>query len=295
MKSKPRNAMTVDVEDYFHVAALKECIDPGDWSSLESRVERNTDSLLELFGSRSVTGTFFTLGWVAERFPGLVRKIADQGHEVACHGYSHQLVYSQSRSEFRQETLRAKQILEDVIGQPVYGYRAASYSITAQSLWALDILVEAGFSYDSSIAPIRHDLYGIPDAPRFPYRLELDGGHEIVEFPPSTVQLASFRVPVAGGGYFRIFPFWFSRWGMRVINNTEHMPFSFYLHPWDIDPEQPRFSASWFSRFRHYTNLHKARPRLAKLITQFDFDTMANVISDLDVPDLHIDALRHSA
>ena len=251
------NALTVDVEDYFHVSAFSNSIERSDWSSLESRVERNTERLLQIFDDANVSATFFMLGWVAERFPNLVRAIVDGHHELACHGYSHQLIYTQGVDEFREETIAAKKILEDVTGRAVLGYRAASYSITAKSEWALAILAEAGFKYDSSIVPARHDLYGIPGAPAHPYSIILPSGDEITEFPPSTIEILGQRVPIGGGGYFRIFPYQFSRWGLKKINSAHRMPFSFYLHPWEIDPEQTRIAASWKSRFRHYHNLGK--------------------------------------
>ena len=267
------NALTVDVEDYFHVSALAKSVHPDSWASRESRVERNTHRLLDLFEQVDVRATFFVLGWVAERHRQLVRDIADRGHEVACHGYSHRLVYDQSPEEFREETLRSKRLLEDVIGSSVLGYRAASYSIVRRSLWALDTLAELGFSYDSSIFPVRHDRYGIPDAERAPHRLQTPGGHSIVEWPLSTARVAGIGLPVSGGGYFRLLPYWLTRWGLESINRRERRPFVFYLHPWEIDPGQPRVPASWLSRFRHYTNLEKCEERLRRLLGEFSFGT----------------------
>jgi len=272
-----QNALTVDVEDYFHVAALSETIKPGDWDNWECRVERNTHALLELFAHKDTRATFFILGWVAERYPALVREIHAAGHEIACHGYSHQLVYTQTPEVFRQETFKSKALLEDIIGAPVLGYRAASYSITAQSRWALDILCDAGFLYDSSIFPVHHDRYGMPGTPDLPYRLTTDKQQQIVEFPLSTLDLLNKKVPIAGGGYFRLFPYWFSRWGLSTINKKGE-PFVFYLHPWEVDPDQPRVEVSWFSSFRHYNNLDKCYQRLEKLVRSFEFTTMADVL-----------------
>jgi len=272
------NAMTVDVEDYFQVAALASAIDRSDWDAIKPRVEANTNRILEIFEKADIRATFFVLGWIAERQQGLVRKIVDAGHELACHGYSHKLIYNQSRSEFAAETALAKNILEQISGTPVHGYRAASYSITGRSLWALDIIAEAGFSYDASIVPTRHDLYGIPGAKVSPYRLELENGLSLIEFPPSTINILGFDVPVGGGGYFRVFPYTFSRWGMSRINESRRQPFSFYLHPWEIDPDQPRVRTNWKSRFRHYHNLHQFEPRLRRVLGEFKFGTMRSVV-----------------
>lgn len=273
------NALTVDVEDYFHVSAFADSIGQQEWGNHPLRVEKNTQRLLDMFDEYKVKATFFVLGWVAERKNGLVREIAARGHEVASHGYSHQLVYNQSPDVFREETIRSKSILEDITQARVRGYRAASYSITRQSRWALDILVETGFDYDSSIFPIRHDRYGIPDAPEYPYQLETSAGNSLVEFPLSTMKLFQYRLPVAGGGYFRLYPYSLSRAGLRQINRRQK-PFIFYLHPWEIDPEQPRISAGWLSRFRHYNNLDKCEPRLRKLLTEFSFGTAKEVLAE---------------
>jgi polysaccharide deacetylase family protein (PEP-CTERM system associated) len=280
-----RNALTVDVEDYFHVSAFSECIDQKDWDSYPLRVENNTRRLLDLFDQHSVKATFFVLGWVAERTPGLVREIAARGHEVACHGYSHQLVYNQSPGIFREETIRSKTLLEDIIQAPVIGYRAASYSITGRSLWALDIIADAGFEYDSSIFPVRHDRYGIPDASVYPHRMKTPNGSWLVEFPLSTARIFGFRLPVAGGGYFRLYPYRLTRAGLERINSGENKPFIFYLHPWEIDHEQPRIKASWLSRFRHYNNLGRCESRLRKLMTDFSFTTARSVLQGCGLGD----------
>jgi len=272
------NALTVDVEDYFQVSAFADNVEYNDWDERPMRVVDNTYKLLDLFDEYQVKATFFTLGWVAERKPELVAEIARRGHEVACHGYSHQLVYNQTPEVFQQETIRAKSILEDIIQQPVLGYRAASYSITKESLWALDILAETGFVYDSSIFPVRHDRYGMPDTPEYPYQLKTPAGHSIIEFPLSTAKIFKYRLPVAGGGYFRLYPYWMSRLGLGQINRQQ-MPFIFYLHPWEVDPEQPRIEASWFSRFRHYNNLDKCEARLRSLMSDFQFTTTWDVLN----------------
>ena len=275
------NALTVDVEDYFHVAALAPSIHRDSWTSREPRVVGNTQKLLAIFEQFGVRGTFFVLGWVAERHPQLVRDIAARGHEIACHGFSHRLVYEQSPEEFYAETRRSKTLLEDITGSPVLGYRAASYSIVRESLWALDILVDLGFIYDSSIFPVRHDRYGIPNAERVPHRMSTPNGASIVEWPLATAKILGFRLPVAGGGYFRLLPYWLSRWGLASINRNELQPFIFYLHPWEIDPAQPRVAASLLSRFRHYTNLGKCEARLKRLLGDFQFGTVRSGLEKL--------------
>ena len=272
------NALTIDVEDYFQVAALASAIPRESWAAREYRVERNTDRLLSLFAELGLRGTFFILGWVAERSPALVRRIFDSGHEVACHGFSHQLIYLQSREEFTAETRRAKCYLEDVIGQPVLGYRAASFSITRDSLWALDVLIDCGFEYDSSVFPVRHDRYGIPGASHDPGRIAAPSGRSIVEFPMSVANILGMRVPVSGGGYFRLLPYWLTRAGLRTINERARRPFVFYLHPWEIDPEQPRFRVGPLSRFRHYTNLRRCEARLRVLLQDFSFAPALQVL-----------------
>lgn len=274
------HALTVDVEDYYHVSAFANTVSPSQWADMPSRLEDNTRKLLALFEQHDTVATFFVLGWVAERFGNLVKDIASQGHEVASHGYSHQLVFEQSPSVFRSETLRSKALLEDLIGQEVKGYRAASYSITRQSLWALDILVEAGFSYDSSIFPVYHDRYGMPGAPERVHLARAPGGGEIIEYPLTVARLARWRLPVAGGGYFRLYPYWFTRAMLRKSGRDLSQPFIFYLHPWEIDPQQPRISdASWLSRFRHYLNLGRCEKRLEQLVTDFSFTTAAEVLA----------------
>ncbi|MDX2504983.1 MAG: DUF3473 domain-containing protein [Gammaproteobacteria bacterium] len=275
-----QNALTVDVEDYFHVSAFAKSINHSDWDKHPLRVEKNTRRLLDLFDEAQVKATFFVLGWVADRNRELIKEIATRGHEVACHGYSHQLVYNQTQEVFREETIRSKKLLEDIIQAPIRGYRAASYSITKDSLWALDVLAEAGFEYDSSIFPVRHDRYGIPDAEDAPHILTTPGGHSLIEFPLSTAKIFNHKLPVAGGGYFRLYPYALTKAGLRQINRQQQ-PFIFYLHPWEIDPDQPRIEASWFSRFRHYNNLDKCESRLRNLLLDFEFGTAWNVLNTL--------------
>jgi polysaccharide deacetylase family protein (PEP-CTERM system associated) len=273
------NAFSIDVEDYFHVAALASAVSRDSWSTREYRVERNTHRILRLLEARGVRGTFFVLGWVAERSPGLVRSIATAGHEIACHGFSHQLIYRQSRDEFLQETTRAKRHLEDVTAEPVLGYRAASFSITRDSLWALDVLLDLGFAYDSSIFPIRHDRYGIPGASPEPGRVTAPSQRTMVEFPMSAASFFGIQIPVSGGGYFRILPYALTRAGLRQINERTGRPFAFYLHPWEVDPEQPRIKVGALSHFRHYTNLDQCAARLTRVLDDFAFAPMREVLT----------------
>jgi polysaccharide deacetylase family protein (PEP-CTERM system associated) len=274
------NAMTVDVEDYFHVAAFAHVIPRSDWDSRELRVEGNTARLVDLFAEHRIRATFFVLGWVARKVPALVRRLHDAGHEVASHGMSHTLVYRQSPQEFRAETRESKALLEDLIGCRVRGYRAASYSVTPKSRWALDVLVEEGFEYDSSIFPVRHDRYGMPDAGRHPGPVNTPLGRSLLEFPLTTCEIAGVRVPVAGGGYFRLLPYWLTRWGLGDVNRRESAPFVFYLHPWEIDAGQPDIAAGAISRFRHYTNIDRCETRLKRLVREFRFGAMEDVLTE---------------
>lgn len=272
------NAMSVDVEDYYQVEGFGRYIDRSRWDEFPSRVEQNTDVLLELMSERGIKATFFTLGCVAEKFPAIVRKIVEQGHELASHGYSHEVIYRQSQKKFKQETLRAKAVLEDTGQVEVRGYRAATYSIIRETLWALDTLVEAGFVYDSSIFPIHHDRYGIADINPLPHEIETPAGRRLVEFPVSTLNARLFNLPVAGGGYFRLFPYGFTRWALHQINASGN-EFVFYLHPWEIDLHQPRIdNASWTTKFRHYNNIGRCKARLERLIADFRFDTLWSVL-----------------
>jgi polysaccharide deacetylase family protein (PEP-CTERM system associated) len=278
------HAMTVDVEDYFHVAAFNKAINPTDWDKWPTRVEANTHRLLQLFTDKNIKITFFILGWVAERYPELVKTIRAQGHEIASHGYSHQLIYKQAPEVFRAETAKSKQILEDLGQAPVIGYRAASYSITRKSLWALDTLAELGFTWDSSIFPTRHDNYGIPGSPEEPYRIITNSGAMLTEFPLTTARVFGQSVPAAGGGYFRQYPYALSRWLFDRASLNQTKPQIFYLHPWEIDPDQPRVpNASWFSNFRHYTNLKRCFPRLERMIDDFQFGTISESLGSAQV------------
>ena len=273
----PTNAMTVDVEDYFQVYALEERIERTQWDSLELRVAGNIDRILALFDQAGVKATFFTLGWVAERIPEVMRRIAQEGHEVASHGFEHQRVFNQTRAQFTEDVGRTKKLLEDTIGQEVLGFRAASYSIGKPQLWALAALAEVGYLYSSSIYPIRHDFYGIPDSPRFAFRLN---DRAFTEFPVSTVEFAGRRIPCGGGGYFRLLPYAISRWAIRRVNRVDKQPSIFYFHPWEVDPDQPRVEGlSFRSQFRHYVNLGKTEQRLKRLIREFRWGPMRDVFS----------------
>jgi polysaccharide deacetylase family protein (PEP-CTERM system associated) len=262
--------LSVDVEDYFHVEAFSDVVERSAWDDYECRVESNTYRLLEMFDRRGVRATFFILGWVAERYPSLVRDIVAAGHEPACHSYWHRLIYTLTPEDFRSDTYRAKQVIEQAAGTPVYGYRAPSYSITRKSIWALDVLAELGFTYDSSIFPIHHDVYGIPDAPRSPFQTETPSG-PITEYPITTFRLFGEKnLPVGGGGYLRIFPYWYTRLGVSRAER-DGVPLVVYLHPWEIDPEQPRLSGRLTSRLRHYTNLSRMQKRLDTLLNLGQF------------------------
>jgi len=272
------NAMTVDVEDYFHVSAFDSIVSRAGWDGFESRVARNTDRLLELFDRAHVRSTFFVLGWVAERFPPLVRRIADLGHEVASHGYNHQLLYMLTPRQFREDVRAAKTAIEDAAGVSVVGFRAPSYSVIESSLWALDVLIEEGFAYDSSIFPIHHDRYGIPDSPRHPYRLHRLAG-SLLEVPGSTVRVGKINLPIAGGGYFRLLPYAWTKWGIDRVNRLEREPVVFYTHPWELDPNQPRMPVGRATRVRHYGGLERTSPRLTRLVQDFRFDSISSVLS----------------
>lgn len=270
---KPINAMTVDVEDYFQVSAFEPYIDKKQWNSIPHRVEKNTNRILDLFNQNNAKATFFTLGWVAERYPGLIKRIVDEGHELASHGYEHIRVTEQTSSEFREDIAKTKKMLEDLSGQEVKGYRAASYSIVSKNLWALDVLQEEGYKYSSSIYPVKHDLYGIPDAPRFIYQpIEND---DFKEIPITTLKFFKKNLPCGGGGFFRLYPYFFSKWAFKKININEKQSGIFYFHPWEIDPEQPRQKQlSVKTRFRHYLNLSKMEQRIFNLLQDFEWDTM---------------------
>ena len=288
-----KNYMTIDVEDYFHVSAFEDLSPPESWKARECRVEKNTDLVLQLLADANVKGTFFTLGWVADHYPQVCRAIVAQGHEIACHGYLHRRVGLQDRETYRQDIRRAKGLLEDQTGEAVIGYRAPSYSITRQTAWAFDELLEAGFRYDSSIFPMKHDFYGIPDWPRFSGYAVKNGNRweaapnrpddkpSLPEIPITTLRLGKRNLPIAGGGYFRLLPYAATHWGLKRINEKENQPFVFYLHPWEFDPEQPRMvGAGAKSRFRHYLNLGKTEARFKRLLSDFSFEPLRSFLEN---------------
>ena len=273
---KITNAMTVDVEDYFQVSAFEPHISKQQWDVLPHRVAANTNKILDLFAAHGVKATFFTLGWVAERYPELIKRIVAEGYELACHGYQHIRVTEQTPEQFRADVIKSKTILEDIGGTAVIGYRAASYSINTSNLWALDILQQLDFAYSSSIYPVQHDLYGIPDAPRFMY--QPIAGQDFKEIPISTLRLGNKNRPCGGGGFFRLYPYAISKLAFQHLNQREQQACIFYCHPWEIDPQQPRQTGlSLKTRFRHYLNLNKMEQRITHLLNDFAWDTMANV------------------
>ncbi len=274
----PLNAFSVDVEDYYQVAAFEEVVPRKRWDEYEPRVERNTLRLIELFNEHDVKATFFVLGWVARNHPRVVREIQAAGHEVGSHGWDHRRVTKQTPEQFREDLRRTKAVLEEVAGVEVIGYRAPNYSIVEETLWALDIVLEEGHRYDSSIFPIRHDRYGIPGAQRFPFVVRDQGESELIEFPISTVKIAGMILPFVGGGYLRHFPAWFIHWGMRRLNRREGRPAMVYIHPWEIDPEQPRQPVGKMNAVRHYRNLDLTEERLARLFREFRFTTVREVL-----------------
>lgn len=273
------NAMSVDVEDYFQVSAFEHHVARDVWDAIAPRVGDNIDRVLALFARHDVRATFFTLGWVAQRFPGHIKRIVEAGHEIASHGFGHQRVTDLDREAFRRDLSEARAILEDVSGQRVRGYRAPSYSIGRSNPWALEVLEEEDYAYSSSIYPIRHDHYGMPDAPRHPFRPTREG--RLLEIPVSTVQLGGRRFPCGGGGYFRLYPYALSRWALRRLNDSEARSAVFYFHPWEIDPGQPRISGlPARTRFRHYLNLERMERRIERLLGDFRWDRMDRVFLD---------------
>jgi polysaccharide deacetylase family protein (PEP-CTERM system associated) len=273
------NGLSIDVEDYFHAEVITRSIGRNAWDSMESRVVRNTSCVLDLLSQYDVRATFFILGWVAEHFPELVREIYSLGHEIGCHSFWHRLIYELSPEEFRKDTRRAKDVIESTVGARIIGYRAPSFSITKRSQWALKILSEEGFEYDSSIFPIRHDLYGIPEHPRFRCQHGHDGDWKIEEFPISTWRIGSINLPFGGGGYLRILPLAYTRQALRGLNMREGQPAIIYFHPWEIDPAQPRLSLSLSSRFRHYTNLEHTKARIASLLQNYKFVPLRELLA----------------
>lgn len=271
------NALTIDVEDYYHVSGFESVIDRGSWDRFESRVTASTERILARLDEAGVRATFFILGWVAERCPRLVWTIHAAGHEIGSHSYAHRLIYQQTPAEFRADLRRSIHVLEDITGDPVITYRAPSFSVTADSLWALDILVEEGIRLDSSIYPTHHDRYGIAGTPLAPHQIERRGV-PLWEFPPPVCRLLGYPLPVGGGGYFRLYPYSLTRFGLRRINRAGR-PFSTYLHPWEFDPEQPRIHAAWSRRFRHYVNLRRTESRLVRLLRDFAFGTLSESLA----------------
>ena len=275
----PTNALTVDVEDYFQVSAFKAHIPRQQWDARECRVEHNLGRILDMLEQHHSRATFFTLGWLAERYPAMIRRIVDGGHELASHGYGHDRVTDLAEQTFFDDVDRAKKILEDIGGVPVRGYRAPSFSIGHGNLWAFDVLARAGHRYSSSIFPIHHDHYGMPDAPRFPHARSSG----LLEIPATTIRMGGMNLPASGGGYFRLLPYRLSRWMIRRVNAVDRQPAIFYFHPWELDHEQPRIPGiSAKTRFRHYVNLHRVEPRLNRLLADFRWDRVDRIF--LDVP-----------
>ena len=276
-----RNALTIDVEDYFQVSAFAPYIARSDWDQRECRVERNVDRILAMLDQQQTQATFFTLGWIAERYPQLIRRIADQGHEVASHGYGHQRATELNEADFQIDVDRAKQVLEDVCGVAVTGYRAPSFSIGTQNLWAFDCLARAGYLYSSSIYPIQHDHYGMPDAPRFAHQVN----ETLMEIPITTLRLFGRNLPASGGGYFRLLPYSVSRWMLRQVHAREGQSAIFYFHPWEIDSDQPRINGiDGKTRFRHYVNIDRMEQRLNCLLHDFRWGRMDQVFLNRAVP-----------
>jgi len=272
------NVITIDVEDYFQVEAARPFVEFEDWERQELRVEQNVRKLLDMLEARQVKATFFVLGWIAERMPHIVREMRRLGHEIACHGYAHRMISEQSPDEFREDVRMAKAILEDIAREEVLGYRAPTFSITDKTFWALEILAEEGFRYDSSIFPVRHDRYGMPNWSRHIQTVDLQNGHSIIEVPPLTARVLGLNLPVAGGGYFRLAPLWVSSWAIRRMNSEGH-PAILYLHPWELDPGQPRLPIPPLQRFRHYVNLAATEKKLSRLLVTGSFVRLKDILS----------------
>jgi polysaccharide deacetylase family protein (PEP-CTERM system associated) len=278
-----KNALTFDIEEYFHAEVFARTLPPEEWPSLASRVVDTTERLLDILDYADVRATFFVLGWIAERYPTLVQDIAGRGHEIACHGYGHQMIQRQSRLEFAKDLQQAKTAIEDAAGTAVIGFRAPTFSVIRETLWSLEVLWEAGFQYDSSIFPIVHDRYGIPDAPRFPHRVPITNGHGIAEFPLSTITFLGRRLPVAGGGYFRLLPYSVTRRAIQYLNKREQQPAIVYLHPWELDVYQPRVRVGWLSRLRHSINIHSTEGKLRRLLSDFRFAPVRDILTQSGV------------
>jgi len=272
------NCITIDVEDYFQVETMRPFVEFDAWDNYDLRAERNVQRLLELLDTHNVKATFFILGWIAERLPHIVREMRRLGLVVACHGYAHRMISEQSPDEFREDVRMAKAILEDIAGEEVLGYRAPTFSITEKTLWALDVLAEEGFRYDSSIFPVRHDRYGMPNWSRHIQTVDLQNGRSIIEAPPLTARVLGINLPIGGGGYFRLAPLWLSSWAIRRMNSEGH-PAIVYLHPWEIDPDQPRFPLPFLHRFRHYMNLAATEKKLSRLLATGSFVRLKDILS----------------
>ncbi len=272
------DALSVDIEDYYQVEAFADQVPRSEWPRFPSRVVRNTERVLELLAKHRARATFFVVGWIAEREPSLVREIAAAGHEVACHGYAHERVTAMTREQFRADLRRARQTIEDAAGACVVGYRAPTFSIRRQNLWALEVLADEGFVYDSSIFPIHHDLYGFPEFPRFPQKLSFPSGKTLVEIPPSTVRFLGMNLPCAGGGSLRLFPMGYTRWAIRRIHRRDGQPVIVYFHPWELDPAQPRLNGTWKSRLRHYRGLERFGQRLEELLAVGRFRPLLDMV-----------------
>jgi len=272
--------LTVDVEDWFHTQASSQAVSPSEWESYPVRIHRNISRLLELFARYHTNATFFVLGWVAQKYPELVEQIINSGHEIACHGYAHGLIYRQSPEEFQEDVGKSLEILEKITGEKITGYRAPSFSIRPGTSWVFNKLHELGIRYDSSIFPIWHDLYGIPTAPRFPFPIRLPDNQAVWEFPLSTVRLFGRNVPLAGGGYLRLFPYWFTRRGLKSLEAQNQMGIV-YIHPWELDQEQPRLELNGLSRFRQYTNIRTMYHKMEKLLSEFEFMNMGEAYQQI--------------
>ena len=276
--------MSVDLEDYFQVEAFADVISRPEWDTFAPRVRQNTERVLALFERHKCHATFFVLGWVAERETSLIREVAQAGHEIACHSYFHYRVNTLTPHQFREDLRRAKAAIEDAAGVKVLGYRAPTFSIVKESLWALDVLAEEGFEYDSSIFPVHHDRYGIPDAPRFAHWRELPSGRSICEVPMATVRLGNTNFPAAGGGYLRLLPMRYTRWAVERIHARDRQPAILYFHPWEVDPEQPRLAASWKTRIRHYSGLKKTEARLEEILSRHAVEPIINIVRRVPRP-----------
>jgi polysaccharide deacetylase family protein (PEP-CTERM system associated) len=274
------DGVSVDVEDYFHVEAFADRIPPESWGQYPSRVVANTRRVLELFSRAGARGTFFILGWVAEREPALVREILSAGHEIGCHSYLHRCIFRLTPEQFRADTRRAAAAIENATGRKVLGYRAPTFSVIERSLWAIPILAEEGFLYDSSVFPVRHDVYGMPEAPRFSYQWTCPGGRALYEIPPLTIRVCGQNLPAVGGGYLRILPMWYTRWALRRVRRQDGKPVTVYFHPWEVDPDQPRLAGRWRSRFRHYRNLKRMERRLEEILRGSRFVPLMEVLQN---------------